>query len=423
MLNRKSIIISLITITSFLHACKEIKKEMLVSTGEATNIQTNSADISGLIVDLGEGRITQFGHCWSKSPDVDLSSPNQSLLGSPTSTRAFTSQLTNLEGGTKYYVKAYITDGAIKVYGKEISFTTIEATIPTLTTTTISVITAFSARSGGIITSDGGATVTAQGVCWNTSSMPTISNFNTSEVILSGVFTSAITGMNPATTYYVRAYATNSAGTAYGNEISFTTLPPATILDIDGNVYTSITIGTQTWLRENLQTTKYNNGDLIGTTTPANKEIGMENTPKYQWPCNGTESLTDIYGRLYSGYTVSDSRKLCPVGWHVPSDDEWTILTDYLGGINVAGGKLKENVTRWLPPNTGATNESGFTALPGVYRSGSLFYNFGQWGMFWTATENSSAYHFHRTLGSDAASVYRGYFDNYAGLSVRCLKN
>src|SRR4029078_12512714 len=136
---------------------------------------------------------------------------------------------------------------------------------------------------------------------------------------------------------------------------------PATVTDIDGNVYHTVTIGTQVWMVENLKTTKYRNGDLIGTTIPATLDISSESTPKYQWAYKGEESNVATYGRLYTWYAVADSRNVCPTGWHVPSDAEWTTLTTYLGGESVAGGKLKENGTvHWESPNTGATNESGF---------------------------------------------------------------
>jgi len=144
------------------------------------------------------------------------------------------------------------------------------------------------------------------------------------------------------------------------------------ITDVDGNVYTSVTIGTQVWMVENLKTTKYSNGDLIGTTTPATLDISGESTPKYQWAYDGNESNVATYGRLYTWYAVTDIRGVCPIGWHVPTDAEWTTLSIFLGGDNVAGGKLKETgTTHWTTPNIEATNETDFTALPGGSRSNS----------------------------------------------------
>ncbi len=110
-------------------------------------------------------------------------------------------------------------------------------------------------------------------------------------------------------------------------------------------IFNAIIIGTQVWLQENLKTTRYNNGDLIGTTTPATFDIRPESTPKYQWAYEGNESKADTFGRLYTWYAVTDSRGICPIGWHVPADAEWTTLTDFLGGTSVAGGKMKTTGT------------------------------------------------------------------------------
>ena len=137
------------------------------------------------------------------------------------------------------------------------------------------------------------------------------------------------------------------------------------VTDVDGNIYGKVIIGTQIWLTENLKTTKYRNGDLIGTTTPAELNIYDEVTPKYQWAYNGNEDKVATYGRLYTWYVITDTRNICPTGWHVPSDAEWLTLENYLGGYAIAGGKLKEiGTTHWVTPNYMATNETGFTALP-----------------------------------------------------------
>jgi uncharacterized protein (TIGR02145 family) len=200
------------------------------------------------------------------------------------------------------------------------------------------------------------------------------------------------------------------------------------IKDIDGNVYTSITIGTQVWMAENLKTTKYRNGDLIGTTTPATLDISAEATPKYQWAYDGDESNAAIYGRLYTWYAATDTRNVCPAGWHVPIDTEWTALATFLGGDQVAGGKLKETgLDHWQTPNEGATNETGFTALPGGIRvpEGS-FYNMGLRGFWWSATEQSDF--------SNSIAWCRWIQNNFSefvlvserkklGLSVRCLRD
>jgi uncharacterized protein (TIGR02145 family) len=195
------------------------------------------------------------------------------------------------------------------------------------------------------------------------------------------------------------------------------------VTDIDGNTYNIVTIGTQVWMAENLKTTKYRNGDLIGTTSPATLDISSEAAAKYQWAFNGDESFVPIYGRFYTWNTVADSRNICPVGWHIPGDAEWTILTVNLSGD---GFKLKESGTaHWTSPNTGSTNESGFTALPGGTRfnSYSFFCNIGVIGNWWTSSEldNSSAYGRFINNVSSVVSI-SGYIKS-TGLSVRCLKD
>jgi len=202
---------------------------------------------------------------------------------------------------------------------------------------------------------------------------------------------------------------------------------PISITDIDGNVYTSVTIGTQVWMVENLKTTKYRNGDLIGTTAPATLEISQEATPKYQWAYDDDENNVVTYGRLYTWYAVTDTRNVCPVGWHVPSDAEWTTLTTSLGGEDVAGGKLKEAGTiHWQAPNEAATNESGFTALPGGYRYffGDYYHHIGNYGLWWSSTENSTADAYYRTMFYGFTNVISYlYIYKQSGFSVRCLRD
>jgi len=195
--------------------------------------------------------------------------------------------------------------------------------------------------------------------------------------------------------------------------------------DIDGNIYTTVKIGTQTWMRENLKTTKYRNGDPIGTTTPDTLDISNATTyptPKYQWAYDGNESNVATYGRLYTWYAATDSRGICPTGWHLPTDAEWTTLTTFLGGENIAGGKLKETGTvHWTTPNTGATNSSGFTALPGGYRTSfGKFNHIGSMGFWWSSTEGSTSTAWLRFVDLFVSNAYSF---KILGISVRCLRD
>ncbi len=201
-----------------------------------------------------------------------------------------------------------------------------------------------------------------------------------------------------------------------------------TVTDIDGNVYHTVTIGKQVWMVENLKTTRYRNGDIIGTTSPARLDISNSRTyptPKYQWAYAGNESNVASYGRLYTWYAATDSRGLCPTGWHLPSNAEWTTLTTFLGGESVAGGKLKEaGKSHWSVPNKGATNSSGFTALPGGYRHyNATFNNIGANGYWWSSTENYESNAGTRNMHYNYSNVNRNNYPKTNGFSVRCLRD
>jgi uncharacterized protein (TIGR02145 family) len=195
--------------------------------------------------------------------------------------------------------------------------------------------------------------------------------------------------------------------------------------DIDGNIYTTVKIGTQTWMKENLKTTKYRNGDPIGTTTPATLDVSAETSPKYQWAYAGNESNASTYGRLYTWYAATDSRGICPTGWHVPTDAEWTTLTSLLGGETGAGAYLKETGTsHWYSPNTGATNSTGFTALGGGYRvDNGPFSAIGSYGTWWTSTESAVNNAWFRFMYWITSDVNRNNGSKAHGLSIRCIRD
>ena len=194
------------------------------------------------------------------------------------------------------------------------------------------------------------------------------------------------------------------------------------ITDIDGNTYKTVTIGTQTWMAENLKVTKYNDGIAIPNVT--DNTAWRELTTGALCDYDNTPSNSETYGKLYNWHAVNTG-KLCPTGWHVPSDAEWTELTDYLGGTSDAGGKLKETgTTHWNSPNTGATNETGFTALPGGYRySSGTFRYVGDYGLWWSATESNASNAWSRSVGYSYSYVGRVSRDKELGFSVRCLRD
>jgi uncharacterized protein (TIGR02145 family) len=303
--------------------------------------------------------------------------------------------------------------------------------LPSIDTIAIIKITQSTAICRGFIFDNGGATISEKGFCWSTSQNPIITD---SKIVVKSDslnFTDTIAGLNPNITYYIRSYAINSIGIAYGGEQSFTlwiNTPGPNATDIDGNNYTSVKIGPQVWMVENLKTTKYRNGDLIGTTIPATLDIRSENTPKYQWAYDGNENNVPTYGRLYTWYAVNDSRSLAPIGWHVALKADWEKLVDYLGGELIPGSKLKEiGSTHWIKPNTGATNESGFSALPsGIRLESGPFGNIGYVTYWWSSTEcigcaNKAGIDWY--VGYNFSEIYWSGDNASLGGSVRCVKD
>lgn len=314
-----------------------------------------------------------------------------------------------------------------------IDYTVFIPNLATLTTLPITNLTDTTASSGGIITDDGGALITQRGIVWSTSPNPTIANNFTSEGSGTGNFSSNLTGLIASNTYYVRAYATNSAGTAYGNELSFYNIisNPGLGVTFDGYTYSSIVLGNgQEWMSENLRTTVYANGDTIPNVIEPSQWWSLSTGA---WAHYNNDSLYENpYGKLYNWYTVVDSRNVCPTGWHVPSDFEWYTFVHYLdlnGGAtntNFAGGKMKSTGTQyWTGPNTEATNESGFSALPGGYRrfDDATFADIGNEGDWWTTDVYSFYEARYRLLFDNDGSAYRYFENKESGFSVRCLKD
>ena len=208
------------------------------------------------------------------------------------------------------------------------------------------------------------------------------------------------------------------AGTAVGNG---TYTPGNGATDIDGNTYTSIIINGQEWMQQNLAVSKYKNGDPIPT--------GLGNSTWYSTTSgayaiyNSDPANNTLYGKLYNWYAVSDSRGICPAGWHIPSDEEWTALETNLGGSSVAGDKMKTTAV-WNSPNAGATNESGFSGLPGGYRDfGGAYYNIAFFGDWWSSTEFDSLNAWNRSLGYNYSLVFRNLNGKRFGMSVRCVRD
>ena len=427
-MNLKRLLISIVIVT--LSSCSTEKNTPKtapqLTTTTVSNISLISATSGGNVTSDGDEAVTARGIVWNTitAPTTNLSTKTIDGAG----IGIFSSSITNLIPSSTYFVKAYATNSVGTAYGNELSFTTGAIVLPTISTTVISGITTTTAVSGGNITADGGGNITSRGVVWNTTTGATIAlSTKTTDRTGTSTFSNTLTGLTPNTNYYVRAYATNSSGTNYGNEISFkTAAPPAlTVTDIDGNIYKTVTICNQIWTETNLNVSKYRNGDIIPEVTDPtqwrNLTIGA-----WCYYLNNTAN-GPIYGKLYNWYAVNDSRGLAPTGYHIPSDAEFTILTTCLGGESIAGDKMKEtSSTHWIIPNTLATNASGFTALPGGVRGSSGPFNqIGETCNIWSTTVASDVYSnvWCLTLFNNQGYTYKTTPNYGDACSVRCLRD
>ncbi|MDD3567896.1 MAG: FISUMP domain-containing protein [Bacteroidales bacterium] len=396
-----------------------------VITADISNILTTTATGGGNVTASGGVAVTAKGVVWSTSQNPTVTT-SMGITTNGTGTGSWVSELVELTEGTTYYVRAYATNEAGTAYGEEKSFTTL--TLPTLTTAEISNLASTSITTGGNITSDGGAAVTARGVCWGTVSNPTLENNFTEDGSGVGEFVSNLTGLTPTTTYYIRAYATSLAGTAYGNEVTFNTISTTQIADIDNNVYNTVTIGEQEWMAENLRTTKYKDDTTIPTGHTDSQWESLTTGAYAIYPhteidgLNSDAEVLEAYGALYNWFAV-ETGNLCPTGWHVPTDAEWTALTDYVGGASVAGTKLKAT-SGWNSGDNG-TDEYGFSALPGGRRNffDGNFSNVGNFGYWWSSTELDATLAWGRYMRYDTGDVYRIHYSRRDGISVRCIKD
>jgi uncharacterized protein (TIGR02145 family) len=399
-----------------------------VNTNSVTSIGMNGAVVEGNIVSNGGVAVTMRGVAYGTMNNPTTSN---SVVTAGGGTGVFAISLSGLTNVTAYNVRAYAINSVGTAYGNQISFSTIS--LPTVTTTTVSGILSTQATSGGNVTSSGGGSVTARGVAYGTSQNPTTFGLTTVNGSGTGVFTSSIAGLSPTTLYYVRAYATTSAGTAYGSQVSFTTSAPSftcgvpTVSDVDGNLYFTRLIGTQCWMGSNLQVTKYRNGDNISFVSAPLSWQGT-NSGAFSIYNNNPVNLSQ-YGNLYNHFAVTDSRGLCPTGWHVPTEAEVLLLVNYAGGSCCAGGVLKSTSTQptqggWAVPNSFASDGFDFSALPGGLRRPwgdyELVYQYGIW---WTATSISTTYAKASSMSYINGGVNFSDNERNAGYSVRCIKD
>jgi uncharacterized protein (TIGR02145 family) len=420
---------------SLLSACSKNESQLIIiKTLPASAIMCDSVTLHGEITDPGNG-IVECGFSWGKTPTADSTIIPDFIVTSG----SFSKILAGLKPSTTYYYKAYATDGGADVFGEVLSFTTLEwvpvGELATVITKKPTFVLATTATSGGIITNDGGTLITAKGICWSSDPEPTIEDNKIEYTTGPDDFKIYFTGLTINTQYYLRAFATNSAGTAYGNQIIFSTSRNGTFTDSrDGHVYKWIEIANQVWMAENLAwLPSVNPSSVESSLLPFYYVYGYEDTSvveavaTYNYLTYGVlyNWTAAMNGETSSNENPSGIQGVCPNGWHLPSDSEWSEMADSVGGESIAGTLLKEEgFEHWNNSGYPGTNVTGFTALPGGYRDHNVqFYLIGTAGYWWTSTESQPLVAFYRRLYSTWINIDRnGELTNF-GLCVRCIKD
>ena len=418
------VLVSLLIVVGSFQSCKKPTVPEL-TTAAISEIGLTTAVSGGTVISDGGEAITAKGVCWSTSASPTIA---DSKTSDGTGIANFVSNIVGLSEGTTYYVRAYATNDVGTAYGNELTFTTNQVTGAVLTTTTATNITSTTATAGGNITDAGGGSIIARGICWGTAPNPSITGNKTTDGTGTGTFTGNLTGLTDGTTYYYRAYATNSSGTTYGQEFSFIT--PLT--DVEGNMYKTVVIGAKVWMAENLKVTKLNDNTDI-TYAPEAVDWIVLTGAGYCWYNNDPEFNKPIYGALYNWYAANNAN-ICPTGWHAATDEEYNSMEVALGlaqaDVNTWGwrgtdhGAKMKSTTGWNAGENG-TNTSGFTALPAGYRfySDGLFNGQNSIGYWWTATEHDTDRGWYRRIDGNNTAVYKASTDKRAGKSIRCVKN
>ena len=400
----------------------------------ATEISYTSFVCNGDVTDSGTYSVTARGFCWSTEPDPVMTGEH---LHVGNGAGAFSALLADMQPETTFYVRAYAVNAAGVTYSTPITVSTLSPTIPTVSTDTVN---GYNECTGTVL-ADGNAPVMQRGFCYDTLPSPTLEN----GVVLAdgsglGEFTATLTGLPVGKLYFVRAFATNAKGTAYGNQIHFhaSSCDTKTLTDYDGNVYNTVAIGTQCWMKENLKTTHYSDGWPIDYRLEGSFDDGV---PYYRYPNNDINNVGK-YGLLYNWAAVTQTlpsgvQGVCPLGWHVPSDAEWTQLkvfvtyqnqylcnnnTNYIAKSLAATTDWVENSNECSIGNDLASNNAtGFSALP-AGKSYSESDGYGAAAFFWTSSWGYWNPRYY-ALYVDNANLTANDTRSAVCFSVRCLRD
>ncbi|MFN8211151.1 MAG: fibrobacter succinogenes major paralogous domain-containing protein [Bacteroidales bacterium] len=513
----------IIIFTAILTCCERPERIPKITTinVRSSDISYRTVTLRGLITDMGTYPVDDYGLMVSRNSS--FLNPTVIQKEASASTDTFNVGFADLLKNTPYYFRAYLTSNSKTIYGETRQFTTLDTGIPQLATTEASDVTLSTAKSGGTIISDGGETITRKGLCISKSAGSDITNALDTTVNLTqgNSWTDEISGLEQGTKYYVKSYAVNLLGTAYGNELEFTTRFPlnavsgdatsvdtvsavlngtvtpdntactvtfewgptnsyghtvnATVSPVNGktpvsvnatlaaldkgsvyhyrvkienannsftgddisfstklpdadkNIYSVIEIGTQVWMKENLRTSKFNDKTAIPEVNSGTDWSTMT-SPGFCYYNNDATTYKNTYGALYNWYAVNTG-KLCPVGWHVSGENDFSVLFSTVGGYSAGGnlkttGTLEESTGLWKSPNSGATNSSGFSVLPAGIRmySGDFTY-LSEIAWFWLTNDSNLAAAFSRNLVFDNTACTLGTTDKHFGFSIRCVKD
>ncbi|MBO4482164.1 MAG: T9SS type A sorting domain-containing protein [Bacteroidales bacterium] len=440
-----------------------------VTTDSVGSIEALQATCYYSVVTDGGGTLSKRGVCWDYEPDVNLEKETVKKIENYGYIGSYSVVITGLEAGATVYVRAYASNENGVAYGNELSFTTLGLDLAEISTVKPASISPFSAIIGGVISYDGGTTVTERGICVATHTTPTISDTKVTRGTGTGWFVATAENLTPNTTYYARAFATNGDGTAYGEEYSFTTRNnPATftcgqsaVEDYDGNKYPTVALGSQCWMGTNLRVTHYADGteiskkvntgstytDRIAYTDPDYlNQNSIEYGYGYSFACIINGTITGNEQTVGSSANPSGIQGPCPTGWHVPSLDEFNQMYDYIRNNGLCHPETPSSVTKALSSAVGWTdkyspkqgapsyepeknNTSEMNVYPASYRSGASS-TFDREAVAVLATTNPVPNGSRNPYAYYGAYIYTNYTDPstfnqnwYRQSTIRCVKD